>query len=95
MLSESALAQMRLHMEESGIRVDDSNREAYRELARAGIMYPVSTFARGPEAYFRFTDDGWERRHEILATVLSVSAAAPREFPCCRCHLSSGIRGLH
>jgi hypothetical protein len=65
-LSESALAQMRLHMEQDGIRVDDDNREAYRELARAGIMYPVSTFVRGPEAYFRFTDFGWEQRFEII-----------------------------
>ncbi len=66
MLSAEALAQMRLHMEQDGIRVDDGNREAYRELAAAGIMYPVSTFVRGPEAYFRFTPAGWERRHEIL-----------------------------
>jgi hypothetical protein len=66
-LSEAAQAQMRLHMEQDGIRVDDANREAYRELARAGIMYPVSTFTRGPEAYFRFTDEGWDRREEILS----------------------------
>lgn len=66
-LSESALALFRLHIEQDGIRVDDANREAHRELAAAGIMYPVSTFARGPEAYFRFTEDGWERRNEILA----------------------------
>ncbi len=65
-LSEAAVAQMRLHMEQSGIRVDDANREAYRELARAGIMYPVSGFVSGPEAYFRFTEAGWDRRHEIL-----------------------------
>ena len=65
-LSEAAQAQMRLHMERSGIPVDDANREAYRELARAGIMYPVSTFARGAETYFRFTPAGWDKRREIL-----------------------------
>jgi hypothetical protein len=65
-LSEAALALFRLHIERDGIRVDDANREAHRELAAAGIMYPVSTFARGPEAYFRLTKDGWNRRHEIL-----------------------------
>ena len=37
MLSQEALAQMRLHMEQSGIRVDDANREAYRELAPPGL----------------------------------------------------------
>ena len=67
MLSNEALALLRLHIEHDGIRVDEANREAHRELAAAGIMYPVSTFARGPEAYFRFTDLGWERRHEILS----------------------------
>jgi hypothetical protein len=66
-LSEAALAQMRVHMEQDGIRVDDGNREAYRELALAGIMYPVSTLTRGPEAYFRFTGFGWDRRDEILS----------------------------
>jgi len=65
-LSPTALALLRLHVEQDGIRVDDANREAHRELAAAGIMYPVSTFARGPEAYFRFTPEGWERRLEIL-----------------------------
>jgi hypothetical protein len=48
-------------------RVDATNLEAYRELASAGIMYPVSTFKRGPESVFRFTETGWARRHEILA----------------------------
>ncbi len=65
-LSPSAIALFRLHVEQDGIRVDEANREAHRELAAAGIMYPVSTFARGPEAYYRLTPEGWERRHEIL-----------------------------
>jgi hypothetical protein len=65
-LSEAALALLRLHIEQAGIRVDDANRAAHRELAAAGILYPVSTFRRGPEAYFRFTDFGWDNRHEIL-----------------------------
>jgi hypothetical protein len=66
-LSPTALALFRLHILQDGIRVDDANREAHRELAAAGIMYPVSTFARGPEAYFRLTQEGWDRRHEILS----------------------------
>ena len=66
MLTREALDLLRLHIEHDGIRVDDTNRAAHRELAAAGIMYPVSTFAHGPESYFRFTQSGWERRHEIL-----------------------------
>jgi hypothetical protein len=48
-------------------RVDASNLEAYRELAAAGVMYPVSGFRHGPEAMFRFTESGWRDRLEILA----------------------------
>ena len=47
-------------------RLTDANREAYRELVRAGIMYSVTGFVSGPEAYFRFTDEGWERRDEWM-----------------------------
>lgn len=59
------MALFRLHVERDGVRVDDAN----RELAAAGIVYPVSPFARGPEAYFRLTAEGWERRHETLGWV--------------------------
>jgi hypothetical protein len=45
-------------------RVTAENLEAYRELAAARIMYPVSTWAGGPESVFRFTPAGWERRDE-------------------------------
>jgi hypothetical protein len=65
-LSEAALALLRHRLATKDNRVDDSNREAYRELARAGIMYPVSGFVGGPEASFRFTDEGWDRRDEFI-----------------------------
>ena len=45
-------------------RVTPENLEAYRELSAARIMYPVSTWAGGPESVFRFTVAGWERREE-------------------------------
>lgn len=61
-LSAEAVALLRLHLERDGIRVDDSNREAHRELARAGIMYPVSGYSTGPESHYRFTAEGWRRR---------------------------------
>jgi hypothetical protein len=47
-------------------RVTPENLEAYRELAAARIMYPVSTWAGGPESVFRFTFAGWERREEWI-----------------------------
>ena len=66
-LSEDALALLRLQVSGERCDVTPVNLEAYRELARFGVMYPVSGFIGGPEASFRFTEDGWNRRHEILA----------------------------
>lgn len=59
-LSVAALALLRQILETRRPVVTDRNRELYRELARAGIMYPVSGFISGPEASFRFTDEGWQ-----------------------------------
>ena len=47
------------------VEVTAENLEAYRELVRAGVMEPFSGFLRGPEAVFRFTEDGWNRREEL------------------------------
>ena len=65
-LSDAALALLRSRVDGGSREVNDLNREVYRELARAGIMYPVSGFISGPEYLFRWTDDGWARRFEIL-----------------------------
>ena len=66
-LSESAVALLKLHLERKGeLRVDDSNREAYRELARAGVMLAGHSFRDGREAFYVFTKEGWERRGEWL-----------------------------
>ena len=52
--------------------VTDANREVYRELVSAGILYPLSGFIGGEESSFRFTLEGWDRREEWL------NDAAPR-----------------
>ena len=43
-LSEAALAILRLHVERDNFRIDDSNRDAHRELAGAGLMEAIHTF---------------------------------------------------
>jgi len=64
-LSQEAVATLKEYL--AGDRsVTDANREAYRELARAGIMIPLSGFIGGPESSFLFTHQGWERREEWL-----------------------------
>jgi hypothetical protein len=67
-LSKAALALLRLHLERHGqVEVDNTTRETYRELARAGLMVSVSTFAGGPESAYRLTKFGFERKAELLA----------------------------
>ena len=65
-LSAEALALLKRHITQDGIMVDDTNREAHRELAKAGIMYPLSGFASGSESHYRFTEAGWNGRHQWL-----------------------------
>ena len=81
MLSHEALALFRQHIERHGdIEVDDSNRETYRELARAGLMVVGNSFARGEESVYHVTKTGFERKAELLAATAPWpgSAAAPR-----------------
>jgi hypothetical protein len=56
--------------------VTDANRDAYRELAHAGIMVSVGTFIRGDDCAFELTHQGWERRHEFQRPLPRFSASA-------------------
>ena len=68
MLSKQALALFRQHIERRGdIMVDDSNRKAYRELARAGLMVAGNSFAAGQESVYRVAKLGFERKAGLLA----------------------------
>ena len=71
-LSEAARALLRDRIEGASREVDGSNLDVYRELARAGIMYPVSGFVSGPEYLFRWTDAGWARRFELIGLAAEV-----------------------
>ena len=56
-LSEAALTLLKRHLERNGeIRVDDTNRETYRELAKAGLMLAGHSFRDGREAFYAATD---------------------------------------
>lgn len=56
--------------------VIDANRDAYRELVKAGIMVPMHTFIGGREAAYTFTQQGWERRFEFQRPRPRFSASA-------------------
>lgn len=58
-LSAAALELLKHHSERRGeIAVDDSNRETYRELARAGLMVAGHSFANGRESFYALTELG-------------------------------------
>jgi hypothetical protein len=67
MLSKAALALFRLHLEHRRTIDLEANREAYRELARAGLMVAGHGFRGGDESVYRLTKEGFERKAEILA----------------------------
>lgn len=58
-ISNEAIELLRTCLETGRVVVTPENREIYRELVRAGIMFPVSGFVNGEEALYRFSDDGW------------------------------------
>ena len=46
--------------------MDDTTREPYRELARAGLMQAGHTYTKGDESIYRLTKEGFERKLELL-----------------------------
>jgi hypothetical protein len=67
MLSKQALALFREHLEQRRTIEVETNRDAYRELARAGLMVAGNSFAGGDESVYHVTKEGFERRAELLA----------------------------
>jgi hypothetical protein len=65
-LSESARNLLLRRVSGERVEVTPENKGAYRELAAAGIMYPMHSFAKGDESVYKFTEQGWERRFEWL-----------------------------
>ena len=59
-LSESAVALLRFRVRGWLFPVRDCDREVFQELVVAGIMAPDG------EGDYRFTENGWARREEIL-----------------------------
>ena len=76
--SRTARDLLRRRANRERVEVTSENLEAYRELAKEGIMEPFSSFMRGPEAVFRFTQLGWERREELQRSRFAPSAMLRR-----------------
>ncbi|GEM_PF-5873126 len=76
-LSEDARKLLRLHFAGRSLsmrrsrpeslpgRSVEETRQAYRELVALGLMDPVSTFAGGPEALYRLTEEADKRQDEL------------------------------
>lgn len=79
-LSKSARMLLRRRASGEHVEVTPNNVEAYRELAGAGVMYPLSGFMVGPDAAFRFTEYGWNHREELQRSHFAPSAILRRIF---------------
>ncbi len=73
-LTDQALRLLQSHLAAIGLRSGgtsgiptEETREAYRELARAGLMGACHSFSRGPESVYRITEEAYNRRAELLA----------------------------
>jgi hypothetical protein len=67
-LSEAAIERLRCHL--AGDRaVTDENRASYRELAAAGLMAAGHTFRDGDESIYHLTEEGFDRKAELMALV--------------------------
>jgi hypothetical protein len=62
-LSEGAIALLRFKIRGYRSRAEPHSLPAYRELTAAGIIEPMP----GSETDFRFTENGWTRRQQILS----------------------------
>jgi hypothetical protein len=77
-LSEAAAALLGQNLA-GQILVTKDNREAYRELARAGLMIPLHTFAHGRESAYRMTEAGVENATSSTRAPSPVESSALRD----------------
>ena len=61
-LSDAALALLRRRLRGERVEVTDQSRPLYVELAEAGLMMPLHTFALGPNSAYRLTEAACDMR---------------------------------
>jgi hypothetical protein len=66
-LSADALSLLHRRLAGEWVEVTAETLPLYRELSAAGLMYPISTFTRGPEGHLRFSEEGWAMRASVAA----------------------------
>jgi hypothetical protein len=73
-LSAEALSLFRLHVERQGdVRLDDESRSVYEELAAAGLMMAGHSFTGGRDSFYTLTNEGFERKSELLARAKEIA----------------------
>jgi hypothetical protein len=83
-VSDGALALLRRNLTGPQILVTDENREAYRELAGAGLMIPLHTFAHGDESAYRLTEAGVNFARAEVERCSSQQPSVPSNRPASR-----------
>jgi hypothetical protein len=61
-ISEAATALLHRRFTGERVAVTDETRPAYQELAEAGLMIPLHTFALGPNSAYRLTEAACDLR---------------------------------
>jgi hypothetical protein len=59
------IALVRLRLSGRRVEVTDDNRDAYKELATAGLAEPIHT-PRGRDSHYRLTLEAMQRKAELL-----------------------------
>lgn len=72
-LSDAAIALLRRRLAGEWVAVTEETRPLYEELASAGLMEPLHTFANGPRGHYRLTAAGVS----ALSTLLPSCGEAP------------------
>ncbi len=83
-VSDGALALLKRNLTGPQILVTDENREAYRELAGAGLMIPLHTFTHGDESAYRLTEAGVNFARAEVERCSSQQPSVPSNRPASR-----------
>ena len=80
-LSDAALALLKRRFAGERVAVTDETRPLYHELAAAGLMMPLHTFALGPNSAYRLTDAGCDMRDSLNGHASRIPSASEAPAP--------------
>jgi len=80
-LSAEAEALLKRRLAREWVEVTEETRPLYRELADAGLMEPLHSFARGPSGAYRLTEAACDLRDGLKAHASRVPSGGEAPAP--------------